>query len=302
MAALCSAVAALVGLAAGLGVFARGDGATELVTSVRGETYEMAISGVYANNAMRIVAEGVGWDVFTLVIVVPALLLLVPLVMRGSFRGRLVAAGLLGYFAYMYLEYAVTWAFGPLFVLFVAIFAASLLGLIWIAATLASDGIAARFDERFPRRSWAALSVGMSLLLGGLWFSRIGQALTDGVSGYLHGETTMTVQALDLGLVVPISCLIAVLAWRRNDAGLVAASAFAVTYVAMSAAIASMLVSAWLVTGVIELPPIIVFAAACVLGIVIGTRMYISFRTDAAARVDQLVPAASRPADLPAAG
>ena len=274
----------------------------ELVTSVRGETYEMATSGVYANNAMRIVAEGVGWDVFTLVIVVPALLLLVPLVMRGSFRGRLVAAGLLGYFTYMYLEYAVTWAFGPLFVVFVAIFAASLLGLVWIAATLASEGIADRFDERFPRRSWAALSVGMSVLLGALWFSRIGQALTDGVSGYLHGETTMTVQALDLGLVVPISCLIAVLAWRRNDAGLVAASAFAVTYVAMSAAIASMLVSAWLVTGVIELPPIIVFAAACVLGIVIGTRMYISFRTDEAARVDQLIPVASRPADLPAAG
>ena len=92
----------------------------------------MATDGLYAYNALRLVAEGVGWDVFTLIVIVPALLGLTLWVARGSFRGRLVAVGLLGYFAYMYLEYAVTWAFGPLFALFIAIYAASLLGIVWI--------------------------------------------------------------------------------------------------------------------------------------------------------------------------
>ena len=74
----------------------------------------------------------------------------------------------------------------------------------------------------------------------------------------------MTIQALDLGLVVPASVVIAVLALRRNPAGLAAAAAFAVTFTAMSAAIGSMLVSAWLVTGNLELPPIVVFGLAAV--------------------------------------
>ena len=80
---------------------------------------------------------------------------------------------MLGYFAYMYLEYAVTWAFGPLFPLFVAIYAASLVGLVWIGALLAKEGLIDRFDTRFPRRRWAALSLGMAFLLMVLWAERI---------------------------------------------------------------------------------------------------------------------------------
>jgi len=42
----------------------------------------------------------------------------------------------------------------------------------------------------------------------------------------LHGETTMTVQALDLGLVVPLSVMSAIFAVRRHPLGLAAAAAF----------------------------------------------------------------------------
>ena len=42
-------------------------------------------------------------------------------VLRGSFRGRLLALGLLGYLLYQYLEYSLTWAFGPLFLLHIVI-------------------------------------------------------------------------------------------------------------------------------------------------------------------------------------
>jgi len=276
MAGLCAAVAILAGVAAAAGVFLRGSGAFETVASPRGETYGMATDGVYAYNALRVVAEGVGWDAFTLIVTVPSLLGVTVFVARGSFRGRLVAAGLLGYFAYMYLEYAVTWAFGPLFALFIAIYAASLLGIVWIGAGLAAEGLADRFDESFPRRSWAALSIGMASLLTVLWAGRIAEGLSSDVSGLLHGETTMTIQALDLGIVVPTAVVTALLALGRHPAGTAAAAAFAVTFVAMSAAIGSMLVSAWFVTGILELPPIIVFGAAAVTGLGIGLRMYAS--------------------------
>ena len=87
---------------------------------------------------------------------------------------------------------------GPLFALFIAIYAASLLGILWIGSSLAGEGIADRFDDSYPRRSWAALSLCMAALLTVLWAGRIIQGLSDDVSGLLHGETTMTIQALDL--------------------------------------------------------------------------------------------------------
>jgi hypothetical protein len=299
MAVLCAAIAIAAGTAAGAGVLVRGGG-TITVTSVRGETYEMASDGVYAFNAMRVVAEGIGWDVFTLVVAVPALLLASIWVARGSFRGRLVATGLLGYFAYMYLEYAVTWAFGPLFPAFIAIYGASLVGIVWFGAELARDGLTDRFTQAFPRRSWAALSVGMAFLLTVLWVERIVQGLSGPVT--LHGETTLTIQALDLGLVVPASVIIAILALRRLPFGLAAAAAFAVTFTALCAAIGSMLVSAWLVSGVLELVPIVVFALAAVGGLVIGLRMYAAVRKDRSVPVADPSSSDAQPAGLPIAG
>jgi hypothetical protein len=293
-----SAIAIMAGIAAGAGVLLRGSGATSTVVSVRGETYEMATDGVYAFNAMRVVAEGIGWDVFTLVVAVPALLITSMWVARGSFRGGLVAAGLLGYFAYMYLEYAVTWAFGPLFPLFVAIYAASLVGLVWIGALLARRGLVDRFDARFPRRRWAVLSLGMAFLLTVLWVERIVRGLSGPLT--LHGETTMTIQALDLGLVVPASAIIAILALRSHPAGLAAAAAYVVMFTAMCAAIGSMLISAWLVTGVLELLPIVVFGLAAVGGLAIGLRMYASVRTDGLLQAAGAPPTSVRRADLPA--
>jgi hypothetical protein len=298
IALLCAVVALLAGAAATFGVFGRGDGSFVPVTSALGETYEIAVGGVYADSSRQLMAEGVGWDVFTLVVAVPILLVASVHVARGSFRGYLAAAGMLGYFLYMHLEYAVTWSFGPMFPLFIAIYGSSLVGLIAMAALIADAGVGDRFDERFPRRRLAALNIGMALLLTALWIGRIMENLL-AETAVLHGETTMTVQALDLGLVIPISVLVAIGALRRNAAGLVAAAAFAITFVTMATAIASMMVSAAIVTGVLQPPPIVVFGLAAATGLLLIRRIYAS-----AAPRRQFQPGGrrARRADMPATG
>jgi hypothetical protein len=294
MAALTAIVALLAAIAAAFGLFARGDGAFETVTSARGVTYEMATTGVYAFNAERVVAEGVGWDVFTLVIAVPALLVAAVFVARGSFRGRLFTIGLLGYVFYQYLEYAMTWAFGPLFPLFIAIYAASLGGIVWLGASITRDGVAGRFDERFPARRWSALVIGLSLLLTLMWVQRIAIGLGgDLEAAGIYGETTLVVQALDLGLMVPSGIVIGILAWRRTAAGRVLSAIFLVTYVAMALAISSMLVSAAIVEGSVELPPMVIFGGAALGAILTGIGMY---------RSGGAVAPRARIAAMPAAG
>jgi hypothetical protein len=277
VAALCAFVGVVGGVAAALGVFARGDGTFVPVTSALGEAYEIAVGGVYANSSRQVVAEGVGWDAFTLIVAAPVLLVASVFVARGSFRGYLVAAGMLGYFLYMHVEYAVTWAFGPIFPLFILVTATSLVGIIGVGALVADAGVRDRFDERFPRRSYAALTIGMALLLTIMWIGRIAGGLrTD--TAVLHGETTMTVQALDLGLVVPVAVLLGLAALWRHPAGMAAAAAFAMTFVAMAAAIAAMMVSASIVTGVLQLPPIILFGLTGIAGLVVTARIHASVR------------------------
>jgi hypothetical protein len=271
---LALVVAVAAGLASAIGAIVRGDGSVETVTSVRGETYSMVTTGVYAYNAQRVVAEGVGWDVFTLLVAVPAMVIAALLVARGSYRARFVVGGLFGYFLYQYLEYAVTWAFGPLFLLFVVIFAMSLLGIALVGVDLGRDGLAGRFEPGLPRRAWPALLVAMSILLTMMWLQRIVTGLTVGVDGLLFGGTTMTVPALDLGLVVPISLAVAILSWRGSDMAHAISAAYVVMFVAMTAAIASMLVSAALIEGVVEVAPIAIFGLAGVVALWLARRMY----------------------------
>jgi hypothetical protein len=279
VAALCLAVALSAGAVSAAGVFLRGSGAAVEVVSPRGERYPMATDGVYAWNAQRVVAEGVGWDVFTLAVVVPALLLATPLVARGSFRGRLLALGLLAYLFYQYLMYAVTWAFGPLFLPFVAVYAASLGAIVAVASSVALEGVAGRFDDRYPRRGMAVLCFLLAAALVGMWLARIAAGLRGDLAGaMLLGQTTLVVQALDLGLVVPLAAVTGALCWRRHPVGFVLGSVFAVKAVAMGLAICAMVVSVWKVDGRLEVAPLVFFGAAAAAAGGLGARMYLSAR------------------------
>lgn len=234
----------------------------------------MATTGVYAYNAVRVVAEGIGWDIFTLLFAVPALLATLPTLSKGSLRGRLFALGILGYLFYQYLMYAVTWAFGPLFLLFVAIYALSLTAIVWIISTIPLNGLAERFSEKFPRRGMAVLSFLLAALLVFMWLTRIVSALGGEIQGVLHGQTTFVVQALDLGLIVPLALFTGVTAWPGKAVSYLLCSTLVVKAFAMAAAICAMLLSAWAFEGTLEIVPLAIFATAAGVTVWLGIRMY----------------------------
>jgi hypothetical protein len=276
MAGLCLAVALMALAASGSGVFLRGDGGYARGTSVRGEAYSYATSGVYRWNSLRVVAEGLGWDVVTLLFAVPTTLVAAVLVARGSYKGRLLALGLLAYFAYQFMEYATYWAFGPLFLLYVALFAASLAGIAWIAPGMriaAFDEIAGR---GFPRRSMAALCLLMALLLLLMWLAAILKASSPGTVAPLLGQTTFVIQAYDLGLIVPLLAFTGVALLRRKAVGYFLGAVLAVKAAMMASAISAMLLSAWAVEGALALPPLVVFAGTAIASVILMARMYAS--------------------------
>lgn len=96
------------------------------VTSVRGEEVELFGKGLYLYDTVFVAASSRGTDLVTLVLGVPLLLLALVLVRRGSMPGALVFAGVLGYFLYVYASRALGNAYNGLFLLYIALFSASL--------------------------------------------------------------------------------------------------------------------------------------------------------------------------------
>lgn len=273
--AICVAVALLAGVAAGFGVFVRGDGSATTVTSPRGESYELVTTGVYAFNAERVVAEGVGWDVFTLFAAVPALLVTAVGVARSSLRARLIAIGLLGYFFYQYLMYAMAWAFGPLLPVFIGVFALAGVGIVTIAASVDVASLPALLGDGYPRRGIALLCWVMAALLTAMWAKRIVAGLTgEWGTAMLLGQTTMVVQAMDLGLIVPLAIATGAMVWNSRPWGYLLASVFMVKAVAMATAICAMLVSAALVEGAWDWVALAIFGGAAVAAAIFAARIF----------------------------
>jgi hypothetical protein len=115
------------------------------------------------------------------------------------------------------------------------------------------------------------LAAGIGLLLSAMWGARIVEALLrpDG-AGLLFGGTTMVIQAMDLGLVVPLAALTAWLAWRGDVLGYVLSAVLTVKALAMGAAICAMLLGSWAVEGKLAGVPLLTFTAVSAYAVYLG--------------------------------
>ena len=272
--ALLGIIAALAAIASAAGVLLRGDLATEAFTTIRGDLVDVLTGGIYRLNGESIAAEGVGWDAVTLLLVVPALLLTLPFLTRGSLRAYLFATGILAYFAYQYFEYAMALAYGPLFPIYVAIGALSLTGMALLLSGIDQAALRTRVGPAFPRRPMMGFGIFMAVLLAGMWLPLIAGTFDATSVPQLNGGTTLVVQAFDLGLLVPLGLFTAVTIKRRLVAGYVLSAIVVVKGMTMGAAIAAMLIVEWSVTGVSQLPPIVIFAGISVVSAVLAWRVY----------------------------
>jgi hypothetical protein len=272
VAVLGGLAAVLAGFASAAGVLLRGNLETTEFTTVRGEVVPMVTDGIYRFNAEGIVAEGIGWDLVTLLVVVPATLLTVALLWRGSFRAILVAAGLLAYLCYQSAQYAVYWALGPLFPVYIATLALSVSALGLLLYGLDVQALRARVDRPFPRRSVVAYSVAVVLILAGLWLPVVVGTWGVAVVDQLQGASTLVVPVFDLGLLVPLAIFTGLAVWRMLPLGYLLASMVLVKGASMALAIASMLMVEANITGELALPPLLVFSVLALVSLVLGAR------------------------------
>ncbi len=211
----------IVGLAlfaAGVGLFWQRDTGSFDFTTLRGATMPTYGQGLYRYDSLFKGAGARGTDVVTLGLALPLLVVALLLYRRGSARGALLLTGTLAFLLYVYASLALSLAYNELFLVYVALFSASLFAFVLAFAGL--QPLAAAFGERLPRRAIALFMLAAGLLTSYVWLEPILGGLVAGQAPrWLEGYATMVTEVLDLGIIIPSAVLAGVMLLRRDPRG-----------------------------------------------------------------------------------
>jgi hypothetical protein len=214
---LGSIIAILAIVAAGVGLFLQTDGKAFDFPTLRGESARMYGQGLYRLDTLFGGAGNHGTDAATLFFGIPFLAVATILYRRGSLRGGLLLTGALGYFLYVYSTYSFSVAYNALFLVYVALFSASLFAFIIAFNAIDLDALPDQVLSRLPRRGPGIYLIVAGLLTSLIWLEApISTILGGRVPAHLDSYTTLVTYALDLGVIVP-SCLIGGVKILRRD-------------------------------------------------------------------------------------
>jgi hypothetical protein len=198
---------------------------------------------IYSKETANWAAQAVGQD-FVNLIAFPALLLLALAAGRGSLRAYLAWTGVLAYSVYSYAIYVFDIHFGPLFLVWVAVFGLSIYALMGALASIDPGRVKASFTGRTPVRSTAAVLVAIGAMFYLLWLSEILPATLAGTTPEALGEAgipTNPVHVLDLAVFLPAAVLAGILVAKRRPWGYVLAPVVLVAMVGLGLGIVSLM-------------------------------------------------------------
>jgi hypothetical protein len=220
---LTCAIAPLLAIAAGCGVF---------------------IHGLYRDNAY-FAMQAVAQDFISLAVVLPTLSISAFLASRGSHRAQLVWLGALVYLVYSYVIDAFVVRFNSMFLVYVALLGCSLYALIGGLATFSIAWVKASFTDRIPVRTVSTFLAVLVLLFYALWIRETVPALISGAvptSVQQNGTPTNAVHVLDMAWMLPAFLITAIKLWRKQPFGFVLAGAALSFVVFLALAVLSIVV------------------------------------------------------------
>jgi hypothetical protein len=219
--ALSLVVAGLALVASGLALFWQ-DGPRPIpFRTVRGDTVQLYGHGLYQYDTLFFGAGNRGTDVVTLFVAVPLLLVCLVLYRRGSLRGRLLLIGILTYVLYVYASLAFGTAYNALFLVYVAVFSASLFALLLTFTSIDQEAFESRHSSRLPSRGPAVFMFASAAVLIVVW---LGLGLLPAMMAgrppkLLDSYTTVATYVLDLGIITPATFITGLLLLRRKALG-----------------------------------------------------------------------------------
>ncbi len=182
----------------------------ETVTSAFGQTVTLYGKGLYARNSESSAVQAIAQDLVTLIVVIPGMIVSLILVYKKHVLGRYILTGLFGYMLYTYMSYAFLMFYNELFLLYVAAMTISFYGLVMNICILQKDEVVAKLEKEMKTKGLRVFLIISGIAIFFMWSGRIFQSLLKGeVPEGLDNCTTLVIQAMDLGIIVPACFVIA---------------------------------------------------------------------------------------------
>jgi hypothetical protein len=238
-------IAILSFIASAAGVFSgRGEIAEQhQFLSLLGENITLQGSGIYQNDSVSVAAQGIAQDVVTLILGIPMLLISLVLARNGLLRGRLLLTGTIAYFLYAYISYSFLSMYNSFFLVYVMLMSASLFAFILCITSFDMEALKKSFSPKLPIKFIGGFQLFIAFMLFMMWMGRIAPSLIDGsIPIGLEHYNTLVIQALDLGIIIPVAALSGIMIIRRKPLGYLLSSVVIIKGLTMLTAITAMLV------------------------------------------------------------
>lgn len=251
-----------------------GEGTPYAITNFRGEEVTINTRGLYYWDTVSSTAQMQANDLVMLMLGLPLLAVSFWLTLHGSLRGRLLLTGTLGFILYTYITMCFGTAYNKLFLIYVALFSLSLFAFILSMMSFNLKALPAKFSEKLPRRGIAALLFFAAAFLSLAWLGRIAPTILQDQTPMLENVTSMFIQAMDLGIIVPLCVLAGVLLLRRDPWGYLLASIGLMKFLTMGIAVSLMGINMARVGVSISAVELIVFPAITLINILMAVQLF----------------------------
>ncbi len=214
-------IAALALMAAAIGLLYQDGGSAFSFTTLRGQLVQIYGQGLYRYDTPLMAVGFKAADAVTLVLAIPLLVIFTLLYRRGSLKGGLLLTGVLAYFLYNYGSMATSAAYDNLFLAYVAIFSASLFGLVLTLMSFDVQALPFHFSAGLPRRGISIFLVVSGGILALVWLvlSVVPALLQNRAPLEVASYTTFITGVVDIGIVAPALIVAGVLLLRRAPMG-----------------------------------------------------------------------------------
>lgn len=231
-------------IASAYGIFSTGGPGQYDFKSIHGETVKIYGKGLYRYDSVSTAVQGIAQDKVNLALGIPLLVISIFLARRGLLKGRLLLAGILGYFLYTYISYLFLWMYNPFFLVYVVLVSVSFFAFTLTMMSFDLEELESSLKGKLPVRFLGGFLIFVAAAITLMWLGRIIPPLLNAAQPLgLEHYTTLVIQGLDLGFIVPVAALTGILVLKRNPYGYLLAPVVIFKGFTLSTAVTTMALS-----------------------------------------------------------
>ena len=209
--------------------------------ALNGEIVNLNGKGLYYNDSVSMAAQARAQDIVTLVIGIPFLIFSFILANRKSIKGKLLLTGIIGYFLYTYASYSFLAMYNKFFLIYVTLMSVSFFAFVLNITSGELKGLKSHFNKKLPRKFNGIFDIFMGVCICLLWLGMIVPTIGKAPS-FIEHYTTLPIQAMDLGFIVPTAILSGILLIKNKSLGYLLTSVIVIKGVTLLLAVVMMVI------------------------------------------------------------